>query len=952
VAASQPPKPVKRMPVPSRTDPNVDFYTHSRLLNGVPATPGPAVASTATSPAITPFSITGAIRDWDTNVPPSVVHAPGNGITVKAWAQAGPGQWAFLLDRLELPREKGEAIDTWRAQKDRLQVARGRQKTIKQYRPGTSSLRQRWLAKVGWEAMPEERWAAAAACIMYAPAGQPKRFDPKLRGGPNNATTFCDIDHIVELQFLGDNSVENLQVLDSDENQTSGRKLNEFITGATAGIRGAAEAALARPVDVVLLQFERFLQPNGPICGPGCMVERIARQDILDVLNGTALAESGKETYDIVASHRTTLFVDQTEPGTRPGPEKIRRSALARNRAAALLIPGLILERLERSPNGQMDEIFYTIDERFNWPFTIKQDPNKTYPNRRLSVDPVTRAVGFKDPNPELTIAYPHLSQGKVLQLSYDPASGLSGRGLLKPSIPILRALDLGFSFTPDSFEFTTGLDPESLKKITAPFPGFEITDASLAFLLWPDFIPSGRIAFAYGPKDNRLVTGMVTASADEKGFRLDGMLMANIPRVDNAAGTVSYSARRWSGQIDIASSQIKIPGYRSGSFQARLVDNRLRFGGRVLLGVQLAGREQMVRLGLEQRDNGRFFYTGDATLDLPRVQNAKLSVSYDGETLRGRGQGSIAFRGFEGTLRSLDFSLGADGTPVVSGMGMVKLPGNERTEGSIDVALSPQGRFSGSGMVRYKISDNLTADARVVLGEDEKLRVEGALRLRRIELFPAATGMRQLFRLPHVRIPIPQASIGGYGVAFTIDAGVDASYSFGPGALEDVILSAAVSPLERNSDFNARIMGSLVVPAAAGLTATLRGGLGLDVGVGSATGGVTLTGAATLSAAARVGFAGDYERGRYQIQATPAVMGNVSLQFGVDGDARVELAGQELYRRTWMLASYMYPSLLQFGVGATVGYDSANGFKPPSITNLQLTRPPFMLGGLLDRLV
>lgn len=955
-AATQPPKPVKRMPAPSQTNTDMDFANRNRLIDPEqPATPGPAVVSHATSPAITPFSIPGAIRDWDTNVPPSVKSSPGNGFTVKAWAQAGPRQWAFLLDRLELPREKGEVIDTWRAQKDRLQVARGRQKTIKQYRPQAPSLRQRWLAKVGWEDMPADRWAAACMCIMYAPAGQTgprKPFDPKLRGGKNNATTSCDIDHIVELQFLGDNSVENLQILDSEENQASGRKLNDFITNATNGIRGAAEAALESPVDVVFLQFERILQPQGPVCGPGCEIERIARQGILDVLNGTALGESGKETYDIVANHRTTLFVNQVGPGTAPKPDAIRTSRSARNRAAALLIPGLVLEWLERSSNGQMDQIFYTIDERFNWPFTVKQNPNKTYPNRRLSVDPSTRAVTFKDPNPELSIAYPHLSRGTILELMYDPASGLSGRGMLKPSIPILRALDLGFAFTPNSLKFTSGLDQKSLMRISGPFRGVAITEASLEFLLWPDFIPSGRIAFAYGPQDNRPVTGLVTAGADEKGFRLDGMLTANIPRVDNATGMLSYSDRKWSGQIDIASSQIKIPGYRSGSFQARLVNGQLRFGGHVLLGVRLADRDQTVRLGLSQRDNGSFLYTGEAKLDLPRVEDASLSVSYDGETLRGRGQGSIAFRGFEGTLRSLDFSLGPDGMPVVSGMGTVKLPGNERVQGSIDVNLSPKGRFSGSGMVRYKVSENLTADAKVVLGEDEKLRVEGALRLRRIELFPAATGMRQLVRLPRVRIPVPQASIGGYGVVFTLDGGVDANYAFGPGALEDVSLTAAVSPLERNSDFNAQIMGNLVVPATAGLTASVRGGLGLDVALASATGGLTLYGEASLASAASVAFSGAYAGGRYQIQASPAAMGNVSLAFGVKGDAQVEVAGQEVYQRTWSLARYQYPSLLQFGVAAMVGYDSANGFRPPAITNLQLTRPPFMLEGLADRLV
>ena len=417
------------------------------------------------------------VREWE----PAPSELKAIGVTAQSKHTPGvvSGIRAFRIKELPLPPEKGDVLEAWKARaavgglEAIVDVEGNPSAALKQERPATDTLRSIWLTKVGWDKKKAaENWKAAG--------GDSANFDPPKAGGG-----VCEMDHIVELQFLGSNAKENIQALDKSENASSGATIRGFLAGKASEIRNKVSG-----LKQVILHFDNVTQTSA-ICKACCKVEQAA----LAGSKGQAAAAADVEPYPVSAGGTATnlLVPKGTSQKKQTATIDIYESTIPQNRSAATLIPGLLLSTLNRKPPGS-DIIEAKIDTRSKTalPITITDKKDKV----PLRVAEGTGELKLVDPKPHMKFTYPYLSAGAITKLSYDPA-GLSGEGTLTPSIPLLKDMQFGVAFSPNDFRITAGLDPQ---KIKPPIPGAKVKKAELAIVLVPEFNPSGTIEFEFAP--------------------------------------------------------------------------------------------------------------------------------------------------------------------------------------------------------------------------------------------------------------------------------------------------------------------------------------------------------------------------------------------------------------------------------------------------------------------
>jgi hypothetical protein len=870
-------------------------------------------------------------RVWE----PVPATSPLSTLGVKAQSKLRPNEIsptirAFNLGTLDLPPEKGPVLGYWQARakagglESFIDADGTPRAALKQERPSTDWLQRTWMTRVG---LP----SSADAAVAWEAAGGDKSttFDPKVGGKT------CQMDHIIELQIGGNNIPENIQCLDAVENQKSGRDIFAELREKAQQIRTASPG-----LRTVILHFDDVTQASA-IRTKCYEIE----QKVISGAGGKA-ADSGEdsEPYEIVAAVPTSLLIDK---GVR-SPRKvltlpIEESKYLRTRAAATIVPGMVLRQLELKSKGK-DEIEAGVDtaKQTRLPITIEEERKPI----RLTVDESTHALKLKSSKVNLAFTYPYLSKGAITDLKYDPQEGLSGEGWLRPDLPFLRKMKLIVRFGPDRFEVVAGLDP---KKLRMPF-GAKVTRAELGLLLHPEFKPTGVVEFLIGSERRKVLDGSMTFEADADGLVAVGKTRAYLPGVDAAEGTIEFRAGRWSGQVTIESSQIKLPSFKSGSLTVVVVGGddgpTLSASGYVVLGLPGEGE---VKLEVIKRGAG-WAYKGKGELKVPGLEPVTFSFLYVGDKLTGTASTAATIKGFKGRL-TVDYDDGR-----VSGEGTISgRKGRANLEQARIRYNGRTGRFSGEGTLSYQVSENLIATAGVEIPEKGPVKLKGALTFPKpILLFHPFGDAFTIFRLPTIEIPIPGASIGPVGLKVVIDGQLVAAYRVGPGELQNTRIAAEFEPFEENKDLVVDLHSMLVIPANAALTASLEAGLSIDAVVASVEGKIGVRGSAQLAGGISVAFTAHYEKDHFTAQAIPEIKAALILTLGLYAKLRAEAGIGPFSVETtkiWDLKKFTYDPGLSFGMRAPISYDSAATppFTPPAVDKIQWIRPQLEAGDLLS---
>lgn len=866
---------------------------------------------------------------WGWKTPPPALKDLVSGATdVFDDAQKGKAQAFEITAPFALPPEKGaDALPLWeaKAQRGALETAwsRAAGKVGLYQARDSANLRPFWLEKVGWsqEEAPAKWHELRRKVEPATPASPPKEaeFVPRVAGGT------CHMDHVVELQMQGTNVASNIAVLDGGHNTTSGSKISAYISEMARRIAAHAPAG----VETFVLHFPRVAQPVSVEPGPCAKIEKLAMAKA--ATNVAAAVPAGKELYPLASGGATaSVVVDKKKIGD----EDIASSN------ASQLVPGLALKVLHR-PKKDGHKVSASFDERGKTriPLTLDKPAG-------IELDVVEGNVLrlSERANKNLRFHYPYLSSGTITKLQVGP-EGVSGKGELVPSIPLLNKMKLGVVFAPDRLEIVGDIDT---KHIQPPIPGFRVTQAQLSMLLHPEFKPSGTLAFVIEPRGRRVVEGALMVGADAQGFFARGDIRAFLPGVDEARGLLTYRKTGWEGSIHVEGSQFKLPlpglTVKRGAVDVRLQKEGIAAEGRVLVGLP---REQEAELGLEYA-RGRWLFRGTGTFKVPPLDGFTAAVTYDGKNLTALGRTSMRYRGFVAAVE-VHYDNGK-----VHGKGSLDFQ-KGRVKGRADVEVDDGLHLSGKGLVTVRINDDLEATAGIELMKSGGVRLTGALTIvKPIVLFKAYGSVLNLFSLRKT-IPIPGLSIGPLGVQAVLGCGLDAHYKIGPAALVGTTITLALDPFDDKPDAEVGLKSSLSLPASAGLAASITGGLELEAGLARAGGEVAVTGGAELAANAGADIDIKYRQKQLEVRGAALIEAGLVLTLG----ARATIYGEvgvwkfkSRWSKSWKLAEKTVDTGLKFKLKAPFSYSTATGAKLPTANEIEIVRPSLAVGEMVDKLV
>ncbi len=917
--------------------PLITHTPHAPIISREEATPGqtsppPTTAASVADPAAQP------LRTWQDLDPNSPLRPLG--ITAR---QDQLGMVGFRVEQFKLPPSKGPVMKLWKARADAQALeatidfgtptAKDPPKTgLWQSRDRTSELRESWLGKLGWtEANARENWFQSGG--MQIPAAQ--SFKPKVGTG---AGTTCQMDHVVELQLGGTNSRENIQVLDPTENQASGREIWDQVS--TLAKQARDKLPTPKP-QYILLHFEKVTQ-TPEVTAPTAFPAAGAAAKCVEVeacaLSKRVAPQPGKdasgrplEIYPIKSAGASdNLQVQPTgETTDLTGDE---------NRAPSQLIPGMLLRKLKRPKAPAIDTIDAVLDltnlignrEKTRVPISAQNDPGTI----TFQINKDTRELKKTAPAaPTLDFVFPYLSKGH-LNLAYDATKGLTGKGALTPSLPLLSKAPLNIEFEPGTLRVFYGA---AQKNLATPIPGLRIKSATLGATILPEFKPAGQILFEAGPVDKPFLTGALDASIDPGGLVFEGTINAHIPNTDLAEGKAHYKNGQWSGYVVVESTKIHFPGVTGGMVRVDFnPDGSIVPSGKVDLSV--AGNP----ITVEAKYGGnRLLFRGSGTFKVPALNPITATVETDGRNVNFDGSAGITIKYLTGTV-NVHYRTGkwsGDGTGTLN-----KPP----AVGTVTVHLADTGAIYGEGKLSYQITPNLVAAIGVVLNKDHSIRVSGEIVLATIKLFPRFPQSKSRTRIfkTHFGVPIFGFSlgpIGDIGLVLAIDPELGVYYGIGPGEIRNAKITTEFNPLSDDPNIAFHAGGQLYIPFDAGFYISIPCSLSLSAVVASVSAGLDANADIGIVGAAMLDAGIDYAMKKWAIAATAAIKVNPKLALRIDGFLRAE-AGIGPFTKTaekrWNLKSWEWGSAMQFGVEFPFKWASDQEFKTPSFSDIKFIYP------------
>ncbi len=795
----------------------------------------------------------------------------------------------------------------------------------------------------------------------------------------NGERAFFDVDHYREHQLKGRDHIDNMWLLESSANRSSGTRIkNTVLKEVNTVYKNARDDGF-------------FDGRNAPRDVP--KQSSTPRNQAINFLQVKAGHDFGNEpaywtTADIVAARHLThngrdlvtpLTVAELEDhglirGGGDGPQTVlwflgKEGSFYRHvDISDPANPKFNQARIARN-NGDFIKNFQITSARV-FPDFDMTNPVPDSPMGEL-VGEVRGGVGTyydRDTNEKVTGDRVVVRTPITLPILYDPRFGYGGyidRRGVRTQLMEQRATDvaeakgtspfaindagltddwaMGFSATLTSthpmfagLEATLGLTSYGIQLDVAiptdrlDFGFFRVTEASLSVAYGDEGLLFGGSA---GFEIPHIGTGAVTAM----GEVIEGNFDFDFDFVDPASVSVRYENENWSFSAELGIIEGTIPGLNSGQIRIGIdEEGGLSFDGEA--SVQLPGQSEPVGIEISytQEEGVTIGGTVDFNTDAwPMIENATVNVSANldpetGEwTLGGTGQAAFAFPGVTGDLRATY----QNGGIIFSGNGEVAIgnatgefsfavgnfPLNE--EGEFDTSAEPTEEFDawGSGSVSIAFGPYLTGTAGIAYTPEDEIVISGGIALPpSIELFEAQEYDRQLLRFPRLEFPIFGVTIpvvGSIGIFGFIGGSVRGFATVGPATLDDTHVDISYTLGDPDS---AVIHGEshLNFGMEAGLELALSGGLGLGAAVADVTGEVGITAALVLNVDAGADLDVNWTP-LTGLEIDMALRGSASPSFrvGVFGQVAASVA---LYGEVW--SERWDRTLAEFGSGLEVG--------------------------------
>lgn len=446
--------------------------------------------------------------------------------------------------------------------------------------------------------------------------------------------------------------------------------------------------------------------------------------------------------------------------------------------------------------------------------------------------------------------------------------------------------------------------------KLSPPVPGLKITDGTVSVGMENGELSGKGESITFGYQS--LGAGVLNFTIRQDHLEGNGSLNLSIPGLMPVKGAIRYVGGRLSGEATITADKFpKGLPIKSGSITV-LVGEKGEISGRGIVGIELFGLGRgEFKFGYEK---GIADLSAEVELQkIPALESGRILIGMKGGKLEGEGEIGVAPKQIPGLAGNLLVVYKDDRFSGKAKLGYAK----DKFAGEVELVLDQDEKgkmlVSGSGEVTARLTDWLTGKVHVDVLPDATTRIAGQLKADDVELFPEKKADRELFSVSQ-NIPLWAILVAVIRLRGGVRAGV------GPGMLRGVTAEGQFSTVP-GEEPSFTVTGELFIPAYAEAYVAFGAGLGLDVVIGSLTGGIEAVGTAGIYGAVSVIPEIAYRGGNFSISGTATLAAGAKLKLGLQAWAEVEAFWITVWENTWNLAEWVWDVGPELALQAQMNY-------------------------------
>ncbi|MFC4260969.1 hypothetical protein ACFOZ5_18265 [Marinobacter lacisalsi] len=529
---------------------------------------------------------------------------------------------------------------------------------------------------------------------------------------------------------------------------------------------------------------------------------------------------------------------------------------------------------------------------------------------------------GHLSGNLTVDLAYQHLAEGQA-NVRFNDAGQLSGDGYVEITHPVLAGTRTELRVQEDGSLSGTLSTPVS--RLDPPVPGLSLTEGSVS-LNYDNQTLSGGLE---GVKLVYRELGEATLNASIADDHVQGSteFNLNLPGFSETTGRIGYNRQgRFFGRFNLSAEDFPdgLP-VRGANIRGSIDEEgaaSLRGRGTVTLG-SVGGGELSADYQQGRTDIGA---TVELT-DLPGLQSTTVQVNLVNGQLEGSADIAIDSERLPGISTTLHVEYRDQRWSAEQQVSFSVDDG--RLEGTITLGLqqaeNDELNIHGGGDVTAEIAPNLEGTLQVTINPDGTVDTVGEIRVPEpIELFPEERVEREIFQRSQ-NIPLWAILVAVIRLRAGMRAGV------GPGVLRDITVTGEYTiGAEEQPSF--AVTGELYIPAFAEAYLGIGAGLGLDVKLGSLTGGIEGMATAGIYGAISVIPELAYDDGDYLIEGTATMAAGAKFKLGLNAWAEIEALFVTVWDEEWELAEWVWDLGPNLALQAELSYNFSNP-EPPEIS-------------------
>ncbi|MCO7223316.1 hypothetical protein [Pleionea sp. CnH1-48] len=487
-------------------------------------------------------------------------------------------------------------------------------------------------------------------------------------------------------------------------------------------------------------------------------------------------------------------------------------------------------------------------------------------------------------------MTYPDLADGSFT-VRFSESGDVTGEGNVNLTHSLLEGVTGTLALEENNLTTTVAIP---VTRLNPRIPGLSLTSGTVNLRAVNRDISGGLEAVTFDYKD--FANGSVSANIANGRLSGNGTFNSSLSALSDVSGTIGYRNNQFSGSITVNSSDFPetLP-IRSGSITGT-IDNegRLGFSGSMVAALGPVG-EGTFSASMDAEGNTSI--AAEVDLAIPGLQGARFRVALVNGELEGEGDVPInteVLQGVSGNVHieyknnlwsgETTFSFEADNGRL---SGSVTVGVRQNEEGGLNVY--------GGGQLTMQLSDNITGTVGAEISPEGQVTLNMRIDVAPIELFPERRVERELFRHSQ-NIPLWAILVAVIRMRAGVRAGI------GPGQFRDISVTGTYTigdPEGPDLEFT----GELFIPAFAEGYVAFGAGLGLDVVLGSLTGGIEGVATAGIYGAVSVRPLLEYDNGDWAISGTATMAAGARFKLGLNAWAEVEAFWVTVWENTWNLA-------------------------------------------------